>query len=127
MLILLTLLVALGVMTALAAKLFYRRDDSAPVEAASDCSTCSGDGRRCGMDCMLEAAAGEVEYYDDEELDSYAGRPADGYDDDEAEQFRHIMLTMREDEVEGWSRSLALRGISVPDQIRDEMLLLIGG
>lgn len=127
MLILLTLIIALGLITALAAKLFYRRDDSAPVEAAADCSTCGGDNRRCGMDCMLEAAATGVEYYDDEELDSYSGRPSDSYTDDEAEQFRSVMLTMRQDEVAGWSRSLSLRGINAPDQIRDEMLMLIGG
>ena len=31
---------------------------------------------------------------------------------------------MREDEVAAWSRSLVLRGINLPDQLRDELIML---
>ena len=73
---------------------------------------------------MMRAAMKEVEYYDDEELDAYQGRPADAYTDDEAEQFREVLLTMRQEEVAGWCRSLTLRGIEPPNQIKDEIVLL---
>ncbi|MFS6555115.1 hypothetical protein VPJ68_06415, partial [Parabacteroides distasonis] len=63
---------------------------------------------------------------DDEELDQYRGRPSDGYTDDEAEQFRDILYTMRQDEVAGWNRSLILRGINLPNQVKDEVVMLIG-
>ena len=34
----------------------------------------------------MEAATKEIEYYDDEELDRFAGRAADDYTDDEVEE-----------------------------------------
>jgi len=74
---------------------------------------------------MLEASVKEIEYYDDEELDAFAGRQSDKYDDDEAGQFRYVLYTMRPDEVAGWCRSISLRGINLPDQIKDEVAMLI--
>lgn len=92
-----------------------------------DCGTCDGNNERCMNDCMLEASVKDIEYYDDEELDRYRGRKSSSYSDDEAEEFREVMITMREEEVAGWQRSLTLRGVSVPDQIKDEMMIIIGG
>lgn len=92
-----------------------------------DCGTCDGDNARCMNECMLEASVKDIEYYGDEELDCYRGRASSDYSDDEAEEFREVMMTMREDEVEGWQRSLTLRGVNVPDQIKDEMMIIIGG
>lgn len=128
MIILVLTIVVFGLLAAVATKLMYRSSVDEPVTAPpADCSSCGGAVGKCGMDCMLESAVGDIEYYDDEELDAFAGRPSDAYTDDDAELFRHVMLTMRPDEVAGWSRSLSLRGVSVPDQIRDEMMLLIEG
>ena len=73
----------------------------------------------------MEAATQQIEYYDDEELDRYKGRTADSYTDEEAEQFREVMETMRPDEVKGWNRSLILRQIAMPDQIKDEAVMLM--
>ena len=75
-------------------------------------------------ECMMEAATKEIEYYDDEELDRFRGRPSDGYTDSEAEAFAEVMQTMRPDEVKGWNRSLILRGINMPDQIKDDFIAL---
>ena len=95
--------------------------------AAHSCGTCRGGHAKCEQDCMLEAATQPVEYYDDEELDTFRGRSSDNYTDSETEQFREVLYTMRPDEVAGWNRSLALRGINVPDQLKDELVMLIGG
>lgn len=128
MLILLVALVVLGIVAAVATKMLMRGDgvEPAPVNAGSDCGTCNGDNDKCEQTCMMEAAVKPVEYYDDEELDQYRGRPSDGYTDDEAEQFRDILYTMRQDEVAGWNRSLILRGINLPNQVKDEVVMLIG-
>lgn len=141
--ILLYILFAIGVIIALGSKLFGgtklwvsmpaddEEEDGATGDATAnthgDCSACTGDNERCMHDCMMEAAVNDVEYFDDEELDDYRGRAADAYTDDEAEEFREVMLTMRPDEVAAWSRSLALRGVEPPDQIKDEMVMLIDG
>ena len=75
---------------------------------------------------MLEASVKPIEYFDDEELDKFAGRPSDTYEDSEAELFADVLYTMRPDEVAAWMRSLNLRGINLPDQLKDEVILLIG-
>ena len=74
----------------------------------------------------MEAATKEIEYFDDEELDAFRQRPADGYSDEEAEMFREVMYSMRQEEVADWNRSLILRGINVPDQLKDELIMLLG-
>ncbi len=108
---------------ALAARRFLGANSvSAPTDS---CSSCTSDGGKCAHDCMVEAAVKPVEYYDDEDLDTYQGRPSDGYTDTEAEEFRYVLYTMRPDEAEGWSRSLSVRGINVPDQLKDELMMLI--
>lgn len=128
MLILLAALVVLGIVAAVATKLLLRQGDAEGITAATakDCGTCSGDNDKCEQVCMMEASLKDIEYYDDEELDAYKGRPSDGYTDEEAEQFREVLYTMRQDEVKGWNRSLILRGINLPDQLKDEVVMLIG-
>lgn len=91
-----------------------------------DCTTCNGDNDKCEQVCMMEASLKAIEYYDDEELDAYKGRPSESYTNEEAEQFREVLYTMRQDEVKGWSRSLILRGINIPNQLKDEVVMLIG-
>lgn len=73
---------------------------------------------------MMEAAVKEIEYYDDEELDRFAGRPSNGYSDQEVEEFRYVLYTMRPTEAAGWAMSLQLRGVSVPDQLKDELIMM---
>ena len=72
----------------------------------------------------MEAAIRDIEYFDDEELDAFKGRMADDYSDEEAEQFREILYSMRQEEVKDWIRSLVLRGIELPDQVKDEVILM---
>lgn len=67
----------------------------------------------------------EPEYYDDEELDRYAGRSADAYTAQEEEEFRDVLMTMCKSDIVPWTRSLELRGITPPTAIRDEILLLL--
>ena len=65
-------------------------------------------------------------YYDDEELDRFKGRSSASYSEEEINEFREIMYTMKEDEVAGWCRSLQLRGIEFPDGLKDELFLIVG-
>ena len=65
-------------------------------------------------------------YYNDEELDRFRGRSSDEYTEEEVEEFREVMLTCKDDEVAGWCRSLQLRFIELPDELKDELFLIIG-
>ncbi len=66
-----------------------------------------------------------AEYFDDEELDRYAGRSADSYSDRETEEFREVLLTLLPDDVAPWARSIQLRGIELPEAVREELLLIV--
>ena len=72
----------------------------------------------------MEAATKPIEYYDDEELDTYKGRRSDEYDHGEVSEFADVLETLKPEEVRPWGRSLVLRGINMPDQIKDEFIAL---
>ena len=118
------LIVALVVIGTIAAGASLLWDKEAKIEVGNDCTTCSGDNEKCEQTCMMEAAVKDIEYFDDEELDRYKGRPSDAYTDDEAEEFREVLESMRPEEVKAWNRSLILREINMPDQIKDEYIML---
>lgn len=105
-------------------------DESAPEEAATatadgDDEECCGMHITCERDSLLAAVSTKVEYFDDEELDRFAGRGATDYTDTEIEEFRDILLTLLPDDIAPWARSLQLRGINLPDPVRDELLLIV--
>lgn len=116
-------LVVLGIVAALVTLITGKGDNDDTIVMPSDCGSCTGENERCEHECMLEAAVKPIEYYDDDELDRFRGRSSDSYSDDEADEFAEVMYTMRPEEVKGWNRSLILRGINVPDQIKDELIM----
>ena len=124
MFILVILLVALGVVAAVIGFLTKNHGGDRVVEKAT-CSTCNGENQKCEQECMMEAATKPVEYFDDEELDTFRGRPSDQYTDTEVEQFADVLYTMRQDEVPAWCRSLNLRGVHLPDQLKDEVVMMM--
>ena len=89
-------------------------------------SECCGQHQVCEKESLLAAVSKNIEYYDDEELDRFKGYPSDGYTEKEIEEFRDILYSMKEEEVAGWSRSLQLRGIEFPDELKDELYLIVG-
>ena len=89
-------------------------------------SECCGQHQICEKESLLAAVSKQIEYYDDEELDRFKGRPSDGSSEEEIEEFRDILYSMQEVDVAGWSRSLQLRGIELPDELKDELFLIVG-
>lgn len=87
---------------------------------------CCGQHEICEKDSLLAAVSKQIEYYDDEELDRYIGRPADQYTAKEEDEFRDVFYTMLSEDVAGWVRSLQLRGIALPDGVKDEVFLVVG-
>lgn len=88
---------------------------------------CCGKHAVCEKDQLLAAAGKDVEYFDDEELDVFKERPSDQYTPEEVESFEEVMTTMRPDEVQDWLHSLNLRGINLPDELKDEAIMLMEG
>ena len=119
-------LIALGVFSALYAIVTNRNREEFPVVQADSCATCNGENDKCEQECMMEAATKPIEYFDDEELDAFKGRSSDGYTDEEVEQFSYVLNTMPQEEIRDWCRSLHLRGIEIPDQLKDEVYMMMG-
>lgn len=131
------LIVALLVLTVVAmviGKIYYHRINKkiargelteVPDVVEAD-AECCGQHETCEKDSLLAAVSKGIEYYNDEELDRFRGRYSDEYTDEEVEEFREVMLTCKDDEVAGWCRSLQLRGIELPDDLKDELFLIIG-
>ena len=87
---------------------------------------CCGQHEVCERDSLLAAVSKKIEYYDDEELDQFIGRPGNAYTAEETDMFRDVLYTTLDIEVAGWVRSLQLRGIELPDDLKDEVFLIIG-
>ena len=87
---------------------------------------CCGMHEVCEKESLLAAVSKEVEYYEDEELDRFRGRDGADYSNDEIEEFRYVLETMREDEVAGWCRALQLRGVALPEALKDEVIMIVG-
>ncbi len=108
-------------------ELYCRRSGKASAPPAQDVpEVCCGQHAVCERDSLLAAVDSEIEYFDDEELDCYAGRGTGDYTQAETEQFRDVLLTLLPDDVAPWARSLQLRGIELPAPVREELLLMVG-
>jgi succinate dehydrogenase flavin-adding protein (antitoxin of CptAB toxin-antitoxin module) len=127
-------LIALTVVAMVIGKIYYHRINKkiargelteVPDVVEAD-AECCGQHETCEKDSLLAAVSKGIEYYNDEELDRFRGRYSDEYTDEEVEEFREVMLTCKDDEVAGWCRSLQLRGIELPDDLKDELFLIIG-
>ncbi len=100
------------------------RQDSSP-EKQADETVCCGKHAVCERQRLSEALSRKAVYFDDEELDRFTGRASDSYSDDEIEEFRYVIYTMRQNEVRDWLESLIVRGIELPDQLKDEAGILM--
>lgn len=95
-------------------------------EASDDEEECCGEHEVCEKGKIKRALRTDIEYFDDEELDSYRGTASDEYDDDAVEEFREVLYTMYPTEIEDWLKSLELREIALPDALKDEVIMLLG-
>ena len=125
-LIILAVTVATGFILYVVQKIFPRKSDDITTDNSTDSRPegCCGQHIVCEKDSLLAAVSTEIEYYEDEELDNFRGIGADDYTDEQIEQFRDVLYTLRPDEIGGWARSIQLRGINLPAAVKDELIML---
>lgn len=85
---------------------------------------CCGAHAVCERD-MLLSKTDEIIYFDDEELDELAGVNPDEMDENQRKMIADVFYTLREQDVAGWLRSLQLRAIELPQEIREEALFIV--
>ena len=88
-------------------------------------SGCCGAHEICEKDSLIAAFEKEPEYFDDEELDKYSHRDSSAYVENEVEEFREVFYSVMDEEKPRWVRSLQMRDIPVPDQLKDEVLMFV--
>lgn len=136
--LLLTILVAGGALVWVIDRLFYNNKKGEifdETEENTD-STSSKQGcadESCGIRSICpseQILAGECKqqptYYEDEELDAFAGRDENGYTPEEEEQWRDVLYTLQPDDLLGWGQSVKHRGLVMPTAVREEFLQLAG-
>lgn len=93
-------------------------------ERARDNSECCGTYEICEKTSLI-AFSGEAEYFDDEELDRFRFRDADNYTPAEVEEFREVFYSVLDEEKPRWIRSMETRCIQIPNQMKDEILMIV--
>ncbi len=102
------------------------RPDSVPAAPSVDDNGCCGRHAVCEKTSLLRGIDDEVIYYDDEELDRFKDVNPEYYSLSDEEQFRDILLSLLPEDVPGWARSLEMRGIKLPEPVREELLMIVG-
>lgn len=92
-------------------------------ERSNSNTECCGQHLVCEKETLLQTNA-VPEYYDDEELDALAGISPDTYTQQQHDAIRAVFDTLQESDVPGWCRSIQLRNIALPQDIREEALLI---
>lgn len=129
MIVALYILLALLIVGAIL-RLLHRPDDPSdqipePEIPPTADDECCGQHSVCEKDSLLAAVSPEIVYYDDEELDRFRGRGSNDYSESEIEEWRSVLLTLLPDDIAGWGRSIQLRGLQLPETVREELLMII--
>ena len=134
--ILLAILVVGGAIVWIIDRLFYRKDEAENPDETVQNATNSEQAQGCADEacgirsiCPSEQLlAGEckqeITYYEDEELDAFAGRNENEYTPEEEEQWRDVLYTLQPADLLGWGQSIKHRGLVMPAAIRQEFLQL---
>ena len=133
-LILLAMLAVTGLILYLLDK--WNKTDESPTEDNTQHSEADAQATGCtDASCALHdncpseqllrgACSDKVEYFDDQELDAFSGRDPESYTDDELEQFRDVLYTLKPHEIMAWYQSLNRRGIKLGSDLYRELLSL---
>jgi len=85
---------------------------------------CCGRHLVCERETLLTTKP-EIVYYDDEELDRLANTSPDEYTQKDIDELYDVFTTLQSADVAGWLRSLQLRNIALPDELKDEALMIV--
>ncbi len=84
---------------------------------------CCGAHEVCEVD--LKKLSEEIVYFEDEELDAFRQIDSNHYNDDEIEQFREVLYTLKKREINDWLHSLELRKIAIPEILKPEVRMIL--
>ena len=126
----LIIFVVFAVLVLVAFELYARKRSSEINKQSSSNPSVTSDSECCGQHLVCERETllqtnAKIEYYDDEELDALAGISPENYTPEQYQAIREVFDSLKEKDVPGWCRSIQLRAIQLPQDIRDEALLIV--
>lgn len=105
-------------------KLFFPKKNEEEEPASEPLEECCGAHEICETD-LLNKMSEEIIYYEDEDLDTYRNFEENDYDDDQIDEFREVLYSLKEKEIEPWLKSLELRHIILPSTIKSEVVFML--
>ena len=104
---------------------FNRRNKTEETEITiNNDGECCGAHEVCDMDTLLTSSE-VIEYFEDEELDELADMDPKDLNDKQMDQLLDVFYTLKENEVAAWLRSLQLRRIQLPIELREQALMIV--
>lgn len=98
---------------------------TAKVETPSTpASDCCGAHEVCEFD-EIKMDETRIEYYEDEDLDTYKNIDSNAYNDDQIDEFRHVLYTLQNHEIRYWLLSIERRKINLPAILQEEARMLM--
>lgn len=86
---------------------------------------CCGAHDVCEVEAMIQNPY-EILYFEDEELDRFRQTDASTYTEDDIEEFRDVLYTLKgDDEIRLWLISIERRGVILPPIIKQEALQML--
>jgi len=102
-----------------------KKDGTAEVETSAEpMEECCGAHEICETD-LINKLSEEIIYFEDEELDVYKSFEENDFNDDQIDEFREVLYSLKENEMEAWLRSLELRKIELPSIIKSEVVYML--
>ncbi|MDD3078701.1 MAG: phospholipase [Paludibacter sp.] len=117
-------LVFFGVLLMVLTYFNRRNKDEEPEIVVNNDGECCGAHAVCERDSLL-SKNDKVEYFDDEELDVLSGVEPQNFTGEQIKQLSDVFYTLKESEVAAWLRSLQMRRIELPMELRDEALMIV--
>lgn len=118
------LLTAFGVLLLVKANKKVKKTEKPQEEIVAPPSDCCGAHEICEFD-QLKMDESRVEYYDDEELDEYKNIDENAYTNNQIEQFRDVLYTLKTEEIRYWLLSIERRHIQLPSILKSEARMLM--
>ena len=118
------LLTAIGVVLLVKANKKDKQQKQVSDEVVAPPSDCCGAHEICEFD-QMKMNESIIEYYDDEELDEYKNIDENAYTNNQIEEFREILYTLKTEEIRYWLLSIERRHIQLPAILKSEARMLM--
>ncbi|WP_319273099.1 hypothetical protein [uncultured Draconibacterium sp.] len=118
------LLTAIGVVLLVKANKKDKQQQQVSDEVVAPPSDCCGAHEICEFD-QMKMNESIIEYYDDEELDEYKNIDENAYTNNQIEEFREILYTLKTEEIRYWLLSIERRHIQLPAILKSEARMLM--